>query len=70
MNTEIKDIVKQFATCLGCKKAQPNEKRVPYDILCKPWLVVGADIFYINNNTPLCSILEEKPLTSKQEEYK
>ena len=55
-NVNIKDTVKQCATCLDYQQTTPHEKTIPYDLPCKPWQVVGADIFSLNNNTLLCVV--------------
>ena len=56
MNADIKSTVKQCATCLDHQQIQSHDKTIPYDILCKPWEVVGADVLSINNNTLLCVV--------------
>ena len=48
--------IKQCATFLEYQQSQAHKKTIPYDIPCKPWEVVGADIFSINNNTLLCIV--------------
>ena len=35
---------------------QLQEKTIPHGILDKPWKVVGADIFMVNNDTLLCIV--------------
>ena len=44
-----KNNVEQCATCLDYQHLQPYEKAIVYDLPCKPQLVVGSDIFSINN---------------------
>ena len=58
MNVDIKNTMKQCATCQDYQQTQLHEKTVLYDIPCKPWEVVGTNIFSINNNnTLLCIVL-------------
>ena len=35
---------------------QPQERALHNEILCRPWEVVGADVFMINGNTLLCIV--------------
>ena len=35
---------------------QPQERALHYQVQCKPWEVVGADIFMVNNKTLLCIV--------------
>ena len=56
MNADIKNTVKQYATCLNYQKTQPHWRMILHEILCKPWEAVGADIFLINNDMLLCIV--------------
>ena len=56
MNVDIENTMKQCATSPDYQQIQPHEKTIPYVIPCKPWEVVGADTFSINNNMPLCIV--------------
>ena len=47
MNTDIKNTVKKFATCLDYQQTQLCEKMKLCDIPSKPREVVGADIFSV-----------------------
>ena len=40
--------------CLRYQQTHPQEKIIPYELLCKLWEVVGADIFVIKNKMLLC----------------
>ena len=40
----------------GIQQTQPHEKTILYEIPYKPWGIVGANIFSINNNTLLCIV--------------
>ena len=42
--------MKQCATCLEYQQTLPHEKTIPYEVLHKPWGVVSADTFSINNH--------------------
>ena len=44
MNPDIENTIKWCATCLEYQQTQPHEKTIPYEVLCKPWKVIGADI--------------------------
>ena len=48
--------MEQCATHLEYHQTQPHEKLIPHEILCKPWEMVGADIFSINNHVVLCIV--------------
>ena len=56
MNAHIENTVKQCAICQDYHLTEPHEKAIPYDILCKPWEVVGADILSIDNTKLLCIV--------------
>ena len=49
MNADIKETVKQCVTCLEYQCKQPQERALQYDIPYKPWEVVGANIFMVND---------------------
>ena len=51
INVNIKATVKWCAICLAYQQTQTHKKTIPYYMLYKLWVVIGADIFYINNNT-------------------
>ena len=53
MNADIEDSVKQYGTCLEHQHMQPQERALHYEIVCKPWEVVCADIFMLNDKTLL-----------------
>ena len=42
--------------CLEYQQTQPQEKAIPMKVPCKPWKVIGADVFLIKNKTPLCTV--------------
>ena len=64
MNANIQNTVKPCSTCL-----EYLEKTTPYNVLAKPWEVVGAFIFMINNENLLCIVqyYSNIPLVKKVE---
>ena len=42
--------------CLEFKQMQPKEKIIHHDIPLRPWEVLGADIFQLNNKNYLCIV--------------
>ena len=55
MNADINSTIKQCATCLECQQTQPQEKTILYQLSCKLWEVVAADIF-VKYRTHLCIV--------------
>ena len=49
MNADIENIFKDCSTCLKYQNTQLEEKTTPYEVPAKPWEIVGADSFIINN---------------------
>ena len=56
MYTDMKNTIKQCATCMDYQQSQPYEKIILYKMPQKPLEVVGVDIFPIKNNTLLCIV--------------
>ena len=56
MNVGIECTVKQCATWLKYKQMQPQERTFHYEIPCRPWEEVDADIFMINGKILLCIV--------------
>ena len=56
INSNIDNYIKTCATCLMFQQTQPKEKIIHHDIPARPWDVVGADMFNINNKNYLCMI--------------
>ena len=54
MDADIENAVKYCSTCLEYQNMQLQEK--PYEVPSKPWEVVGAAIFIINNENLLCTV--------------
>ena len=48
--------IKGCNTWLEFQQIQPKEKTIHHDIPLRPWKVLGADIFHINNENYLCVI--------------
>ena len=53
MNTDIKNTVKQCATCMEYQQMQLHKKTIPYEMPYEPWVAVDVDIFTTKNNTLL-----------------
>ena len=56
INTDIEKHIKGCNTCLEFQQTQPKEKIIHHDISLRPWEVLGADIFHLNNKHYLCII--------------
>ena len=62
MNADIGQAVIQCVTCLDYQCTQLQEKALQYEIPYKPWEVVVADVFMVNNITPMyCRLLQQVP---------
>ena len=46
INANIEAHIKLCATCLEFQQTQPKEKLMHHDIPLRPWVVIGADVFY------------------------
>ena len=57
MNADIENTPKQCTTYLKYQQMQPHERVLPYEIPCRPWEVLGADIYMVNNKA-LLSIVD------------
>ena len=44
MNADLENTIMHCPTCFEYQQMQPQERVLPYKIICKPWEVVGADI--------------------------
>ena len=53
INTDIENHIKGGNTCLEFQQMQPKEKIIHHDIPLRPWEVLGADIFHLNNKNYL-----------------
>ena len=49
INADIENHIKSCKTCLEFQHMQPQKKIIHHDILLRPWEVLGADIFHLNN---------------------
>ena len=56
MNADRDYMVKQCATCLDYQQMQLQGKALHFEILCRPWKVIDADVFMINSKTLLCIV--------------
>ena len=56
INNDIENHIKNCSTCLEFQQTQPKEKNIHHDIPMRPWEVIGADVFQLNNNNYLCIV--------------
>ena len=56
MNTDIKNTMRQYTTCLEYQQTQPQGVMIPCKLLCRIMGVVSANVFVINNKTLLCIV--------------
>ena len=56
INTNVENHFKSCITCLEFQQMQPKEKIIHNDILLRPWEVLDANIFHLNNKNYLCLI--------------
>ena len=56
MNADKEHTVKQCAMCLEYQCMQPHKTVIHYEISFKPWEVVAADIYMVNNKNLLCIV--------------
>ena len=70
INHDIESHIKNCTTCLTFQQTQPKDKIIHHDILTKPWEVIGADMFTLNNKHNLCIIdyHSKFPIIKKTEE--
>ena len=43
VNNDIENAIKHCSTCLEYQNIQLHERTTPYEVLVKPWQVVGTD---------------------------
>ena len=56
VNSDIENYIKNCTTCLAFQQMQPKEKIIHHDIPIRPWDILGADMFHINNKNYLCIV--------------
>ena len=56
INNDIENHVKNSSTFLEFQQMQPKEKTIQNDIPMKPWDVIGADMFQLNNKNYICLV--------------
>ena len=56
INDDIEHFIKNCITCLTFQQTQPKEKMIHHDIPLRPWDVIGADMFTLNNKHSLCIV--------------
>ena len=53
INNDIENNVKNCSMCLEFQQTQPKEKTIHHDIPVRPWEVLRADVFQLNNKNYL-----------------
>ena len=48
MNADIENNMKQCTTCLEYQQMQSEQRALLYEIPCRPWEVVSANVFMVN----------------------
>ena len=56
MYADIDNTIKDCSSCLVFQQTQPIDKLIPHELSGKPWEVIGADLFSINNKNSFCSV--------------
>ena len=56
INDDIETYITNCATCLTFQQTQPKDKMIHHDIPARPWEMIGADMFTLNNKHYLCII--------------
>ena len=60
MNTDIEHMVNQYTTCLEYQQIQPQERALHCEIPYRPWQIINAEIFMLNNKTHVyCRLLQQ-----------
>ena len=54
INNDIENHVENCSTCLEFQQTQPKKKTIHHDIPMRPWDVIGADVFQLNNKNCIC----------------
>ena len=69
INDDIEKHRNYCTTCLTFQQTQPKDKIIHHYILAKPWEIIGADMFTLNNKHYLCIIgYHKKIFTIKKTE--
>ena len=56
INNDIESFIENCTTCLTFQQMQPKGKVIHHDILVRPWDVIRADMFTLNNKHYLCIV--------------
>ena len=56
INDDIENFIKNCTTCLIFQQTQPKDKIIHHDIPLRPWDVIGAHMFILNNKHYLCIV--------------
>ena len=56
VNYDIEKCITNCTTCITFQQKQLKDNIIHFDILSKPWEVIGADMFTLNNKHYLCIV--------------
>ena len=56
INNNIENYVKSSSTCLEFQQTQLKEKTIHHDMPVRPWDVMGANVFQLNNKNYICIV--------------
>ena len=72
MNAVIKNIIHWCVSCLKYQQTQPQVKTIPYKVSCRPWELVGAEIFHFQNKAYLCTVdyCSKYPIVKNPQPYR
>ena len=56
INVDIENFIKDCTTCLTFQQTHPKDNMIHHDIPVRPWDVIGADMFTLNNKHYLCVV--------------
>ena len=71
INDDIESHIKNCTTCLTFQQTQLKDKLIHHDNQAKPWEVIGADIFTLNDKHYLCIMdyHSKFPIIKKTEDF-
>ncbi|KAB0797405.1 hypothetical protein PPYR_08399 [Photinus pyralis] len=58
VNKEIKDVIQNCHACLAYGRSNPQEEMITKEMAVRPWQIVAADFFYLNDNQYLLLVDE------------
>ena len=56
INNDMENHIKNYNMCLEFQQTQPKAKMIHHDMSLRPWVVLGTDIFDLNNKNYLCTV--------------